>query len=37
MNKSLPFVVGVIFAIVTYAAWRAYAIIAPPVIQALCV
>lgn len=37
MNKSLPFVVGIIFAIVAYAAWRAYTLITFPVIQALCV
>lgn len=37
MNKSLPFVVGIIFAIVAYAAWRAYTLITSPVIQVLCV
>lgn len=37
MNKSLPFVVGIIFAIVAYAAWRAYTLITLPVVQALCV
>lgn len=37
MKKSFPFVVGIIFAIVAYAAWRAYTLIASPVIQALCV
>ena len=37
MNKSLAFVVGIIFAIVAYAAWRAYTLITSPVIQALCI
>lgn len=37
MKKSLSFVVGIIFAIVAYAAWRAYTLITSPVIQVLCV